>query len=146
MTEVNCIIDLLIRLKFVLGTRGRKVRPAAIGVISGYNEQVETLRREIGRRTELSGLDIECNSVHTFQGREVDICIYSVTRNNTKGDIGFLDDWRHLNVALSRARWHLAIVGSWQFCERIRGANPFGEVMKFATTDSDCEVKWCADA
>lgn len=145
MVEINSIVDLLIRTQFVLRSRGRKVKTATIGVISGYSEQVEALKREIGRRKELSGMDIECNSVHTFQGREVDICIYSVTRNNPRGDIGFLDDWRHLNVALSRARWHLIIVGSWRFCESIRGENPFAEVLKFAAEDSDCEVKWCDD-
>ena len=143
--EVSCIVDLLVRIQFVLLKQKSTVHRPTIGVISGYGEQVDTLRREIGRRPELKGMDVECNSVHTFQGREVDICIYSVTRNNSAGDIGFLDDWRHLNVALSRARWHLVVVGSWSFCAAIRGKNPFENVLSFVGADADCERKECAD-
>lgn len=139
--EAQCVVDLLDRLAFVLTSKPRGTKLPSIGVISGYAQQVESLSREIARRASLAKLDIECNSVHTFQGREVDICIYSIVRNNDRGDIGFLDDWRHLNVALSRARWYLVIVGSWPFCTSVRGYNPFDEVLRFISADGGCEVK-----
>jgi superfamily I DNA and/or RNA helicase len=61
-------------------------------------------------------LSIECNTVDAFQGREVDVCVYSVTRCNERGVIGFLRDERRMNVALSRGRSALLIVGDHLFC------------------------------
>jgi len=145
MVEVRCIVSILTRVAFLLANREKQFKRPAIGVISGYAQQIEALNREIGRLPELKLLDVECNSVHTFQGREVDICIYSITRNNLSGDIGFLEDWRHLNVALSRAKWNLAIVGSRAFCASVTGENPFERVLNFIDSESDCQTRSYSD-
>jgi superfamily I DNA and/or RNA helicase len=61
-------------------------------------------------------------SVDAVQGRESDLALLSLTRSNTQGRLGFLgaDYWRRINVALSRARFGLAIIGDAGF---IRGTN-----------------------
>ncbi|MFP7722325.1 AAA domain-containing protein [Lysobacter sp. A3-1-A15] len=141
--EAQAIVALLKRLLFALErTGGPPNNWPAIGVISGYGPQVTMIRNEIRKERDLDRLAIDCASVHAFQGREVDICIYSVTRKNNRGQIGMLSDWRHLNVALSRARDFLVIVGDLEFCRTVRGKNPFARIIRFVEEESvECVVK-----
>ncbi len=83
------------------------VRPAEIAVITPYNAQVERLRRRLSE----SYPDLEIDTVDGFQGREKEAVVISLVRSNPDGEVGFLKDDRRLNVALTRARRHLAIVG-----------------------------------
>jgi superfamily I DNA and/or RNA helicase len=73
-----------------------------IGIISPYEDQ----------RNLISSLtNIEVKTVDGYQGREKDIMIISTVRSNQKRDIGFLSDMRRLNVALTRARRKMIMVG-----------------------------------
>lgn len=54
---------------------------------------------------------ITVNTIDSFQGQERDIVYISMTRSNSKGEIGFLSDIRRMNVAMTRARKKLVIVG-----------------------------------
>lgn len=81
-----------------------------IGVISPYSGQVKLLRDELLRKS--TSANIEINTVDGFQGREKDIIIISAVRSNREGKVGFLNDWRRLNVALTRSRLILIMVGN----------------------------------
>ncbi|MEE5092617.1 AAA domain-containing protein [Xanthomonas euvesicatoria] len=141
--EAQAIVALLKRLLFALERSGRPLAIwPTIGVISGYAPQVTLIRNEIRKERDLDRMTIDCASVHAFQGREVDICIYSVTRKNSRGQIGMLSDWRHLNVALSRARDYLVIVGDLEFCRTVKGLNPFTRLIRFVEQEStECVIK-----
>lgn len=141
--EARAVVALLKRLLFALERSGRPSTTwPTIGVISGYAPQVTLIRTEIRKERDLDRLTIDCASVHAFQGREVDICIYSVTRKNNRAQIGMLSDWRHLNVALSRARDFLVIVGDLEFCRAVQGKNPFARLIKFIEEESaECVIK-----
>jgi len=80
---------------------------ARLAIITPYNAQVELLR-ELSRE---EGLGIEVNTVDGFQGREKEAIIISLVRSNPRGEVGFLAEPRRLNVAITRAKRHLAIVG-----------------------------------
>lgn len=82
------------------------VPAAAIGVITPYNAQVQLLRAALAGRDEL-----EIGTVDGFQGREKEAVVLSLVRSNDDGEVGFLSDSRRLNVAVTRARRHVAIVG-----------------------------------
>jgi len=139
--EAQTIVALLKRLQFAIEHGHASSKAPSIGVISGYAPQVNLIRNEIRKERTLDNLYIECASVHAFQGREVDICIYSVTRRNDQHKIGMLSDWRHLNVALSRARNHLIIVGDIEFCRTVTGENPFSRLLNFIETSEGCAAK-----
>ncbi|MDO5824954.1 MAG: IGHMBP2 family helicase [Methanosphaera sp.] len=74
-----------------------------IGIISPYADQVKLISEKI---------DVEVKSVDGFQGREKQIIIISCVRSNDNGEIGFLNDLRRLNVAITRAKRKLIIVGN----------------------------------
>lgn len=76
-----------------------------IAVIAPYAAQVRRLRELLP----IAGLEID--SVDGFQGREKEAVVLSLVRSNTEGEIGFLADVRRLNVALTRARRKLLVVG-----------------------------------
>lgn len=83
-----------------------------IGIISPYRDQVRTIRSLILRNVGPSALKhIEVNTVDGFQGQEKEIIIFSCVRASSERSIGFLRDTRRLNVALTRAKCSLFIVG-----------------------------------
>ena len=79
--------------------------PADIAVISPYAAQVRLLRQQLQQP------DIEIDSVDGFQGREKEAVVVSLVRSNRDGEIGFLADVRRMNVALTRARRKLIVIG-----------------------------------
>jgi ATP-dependent RNA/DNA helicase IGHMBP2 len=77
----------------------------SVAVIAPYKEQVSLLK------TLLLGTTVEVNTVDGFQGQERDVIYISLTRSNSEGTIGFLSDYRRMNVAMTRARLKLVLVG-----------------------------------
>lgn len=84
-----------------------------VGVISPYRAQVQYLRRLIMKNEYLKPFrrSISVNTVDGFQGQERDIIVVSLVRSNDEGQIGFLRDLRRMNVAITRARMKLIIIG-----------------------------------
>lgn len=82
-----------------------------IGIIAPYAEQARYLRSEIENDEQLRAHDLIANTIDGFQGQEKDIIYISLTRSNDRGTIGFLNDYRRLNVALTRAKKKLIIIG-----------------------------------
>ena len=84
-----------------------------VGVISPYRAQVQYLRRLIKKREFFKPFRrlITVNTVDGFQGQERDIILISLVRANAEGQIGFLRDLRRMNVAITRARMKLIILG-----------------------------------
>jgi superfamily I DNA and/or RNA helicase len=84
-----------------------------VGVISPYKVQTQYIRSLIKKRQYFKPLRqyITVNTVDGFQGQERDIMMISLVRSNDSGQIGFLSDLRRMNVAITRARMKLIIIG-----------------------------------
>ncbi len=93
-------------VKIVQALRDANVPAAAIAVITPYNAQVQLLRTRLGGEPEL-----EIGTVDGLQGREKEAVVVSLVRSNEQGEVGFLAELRRLNVALTRARRHLTVIG-----------------------------------
>lgn len=92
-------------------------RRKTVAVITPYGAQKRLIRLLLEEGTDVSDvLDIEVDTVDSFQGSEADIVLYSTVR--TQGSIHFLLDWRRLNVACSRARQNLVFFGCSEFLLR----------------------------
>lgn len=83
------------------------------GIISPYKSQVQLLRRLIKQSKFLKPIlhNISVNTVDGFQGQERDVIMISMVRGNDEGRIGFLCDLRRMNVAITRARMKLIVLG-----------------------------------
>ncbi|KAH9249683.1 hypothetical protein BASA81_012652 [Batrachochytrium salamandrivorans] len=93
-------------------------KQAQVAVISPYKDQLLLLQSRFGK---LADANLEFNTVDGFQGREVDVVIFSCVRSMESdgeedkkgGGIGFLADARRLNVAVTRAKYNLFLVGNY---------------------------------
>ena len=140
--EARVVAAVLERIRKDGGWRGT----LRVGVITGYSGQVGRLRGAID--TADSGrwprMDIDIATVDSFQGRECDVVIYSTVRSNPSRRIGFLRDYRRINVALSRARDLLVIVGDDFMMENAllgTARNPFAEVLgHMRSNPGECRI------
>ena len=109
-----------------------------VGIISPYRAQVQYLRSQIRKREFFKPFrhSISVNTVDGFQGQERDVIVISLVRSNDEGQIGFLRDLRRMNVAITRARMKLIILGDrptltrhpfykklWEYVEGLRVHN-----------------------
>ncbi len=86
----------------------KNISPQKIGIISPYEAQIDLLKGLLNVE------NLEIKTVDGFQGREKGIIFLSLVRSNEKGELGFLEDLRRLNVSLTRAKKKLIIVGDSQ--------------------------------
>jgi Cdc6-like AAA superfamily ATPase len=84
-----------------------------VSVISPYREQVERLKKDLQplEKAFAGQYRFRCGTVDGFQGQEADVVYISLVRSNDRHEIGFLRDIRRMNVALTRARKRLVVVG-----------------------------------
>ncbi len=105
-------IDILIEhLMLLLGSIPPEDPLPGIAVISPYREQVVRAEDRIEEVSTLAPLDITINTIDGFQGRERAVVYLSLVRSNTRSEIGFLSDYRRMNVALTRAKMQLVVIG-----------------------------------
>jgi hypothetical protein len=136
-SEVEAVLDVLRLIR-----RREGAEQPTLAVLSPYLAQVDLLERRIAalRANELAHLDQFASvrsgggfvgTVDSFQGSEADLVIVSLVRNNPRtggAALGFPRDRRRMNVALSRAKSQLVLVGSLDFLrEAVRGVNPDDE-------------------
>ena len=88
------------------------VAAADIGVITPYAAQVRTIQRALGDALPAKvAAEVEVRTVDGFQGREKEVIVFSTVRANPERQLGFTADARRLNVAITRARRGLVVVG-----------------------------------
>ncbi len=83
----------------------------SVAVISPYREQAEYIKKAVEEDSLLALVPLSVNTVDGFQGQERDVVYISLVRSNSKSEIGFLADYRRMNVAMTRARKLLVIIG-----------------------------------
>lgn len=104
------------------------LHPQDIAVIAPYAAQVRWLRQH-------ASLDrLEIDTVDGFQGREKEAVVMCTVRSNSKGEVGFLSDARRMNVALTRARRRLIVIGD----SSTLGADPFFQKLLEWFEANDC--------
>ncbi len=84
-----------------------------MAVISPYKQQISLLKEQLDHAEDLQKVKqyISVNTIDSFQGQERDVVYISLTRSNDKGEIGFLSDIRRMNVAMTRAKKKLVVIG-----------------------------------
>lgn len=103
---------------------------ASVALISPYNEQVRMLTDQFeGEST--GNTKIRIRTIDSFQGQESDCVIISLVRSNERREIGFLRDYRRMNVAMTRARYQLIMLGD----SATLSADPFYDAL----------INWCIE-
>ena len=100
--------------------------PEQIAVITPYKDQVDLLNQKNKIK------DIEINTVDGFQGREKELVISSLVRSNNNNNIGFLRDLRRLNVAITRAKRKLILVGD---CNTIKEHELYNDLITYIKSE-----------
>src|SRR5690606_36356891 len=102
------------------------INPSSIAIIAPYKSQVANIKNQINKSESCKFKNIDVSTLDSFQGKEYDIIVFSFTRSSDHNNapfengkrkyskVGFLDDARRLNVAFSRAKKKLILVGNAQ--------------------------------
>jgi len=98
------------------------VAPNQIAVIAPYDDQVDRLEQEVAA-------GVEVDTVDGFQGREKEVVLVSLVRSNERNEIGFLDEPRRFNVALTRAKRKAVVVGD---ASTVSSGAVFDAVVRYA--------------
>ncbi|RME99466.1 MAG: AAA family ATPase [Bacteroidetes bacterium] len=110
-----------------------------MAIISPYREQVTRIEEMIAEDNRLAELDLTVKTIDGFQGQERDIIYLSLVRSNLKSEIGFLKDYRRMNVAMTRARKKLVIIGD----SATIGSDPFyNEFVQYAEKLGTYRTAW----
>ena len=121
--EANLTIRLVEKLIEEVGLNEWVEEKITIGIITPYRAQVNYLQKLSDSSPIIDTLDklVTVNTVDAFQGQERDVIVISLVRSNGKGEVGFLGDIRRTNVAMTRARKKLIIIGD----SATLGSHPF---------------------
>lgn len=133
--EINLIKD---KLRWFDDKSKKKID---IGVITSYRGQKYKLKNIIEQQ-KYKNIDVEVDTVDAFQGSQKEIIIYSTVKSNPNNDsIGFLEEEARVNVAFSRAKSLLIIVGDKEFLDNEKNPkNKFPEIIKYIKTNRRCRI------
>ncbi|PWS29130.1 IGHMBP2 family helicase [Pedobacter yonginense] len=111
--EANFLIKHLVKLVEDLAQKKLTNSFPTFAIISPYKQQIQILQRLVKEEEKLFPYQayISVNTIDSFQGQERDVVYISLTRSNPEGSIGFLADTRRMNVAMTRAKKKLVVVG-----------------------------------
>jgi hypothetical protein len=116
-----------------------QLEQAEIGIITPYLAQKNMILELLAKHHNIH--DIKVDTVDGFQGSERELIVYSCVRSNERGALGFLSDYRRLNVAITRARKGLVVLGN------IATLESYGEETAFGQYDDRRYwrqwIKWC---
>jgi superfamily I DNA and/or RNA helicase len=121
--EANLTLRIVGKLVEETGASEWVEEKISMGIITPYRAQVDHLNKLVDASPALIALGklVSVNTVDAFQGQERDVIVISLVRSNAKGEVGFLGDIRRTNVAMTRARKKLIIIGD----SATLGSHPF---------------------
>ncbi|MBW0450646.1 hypothetical protein EN871_09305 [bacterium M00.F.Ca.ET.228.01.1.1] len=139
--EIRIVRTLLIEIL----KRAKKKRREHLSIVllTPYVANRQALEQAVADlRNTYPSADVSAHTVHTFQGRQADIAIYSCVRSNSEAELGFTRDPRLLNVALSRGRGGLIVVGDLDFLGA-KGSSPaYRDLLSYVRANSTtCAIK-----
>lgn len=109
-----------------------------VGILSPYSAQVKLMREDVEQEGEFP-FPVSIRTIDSFQGQEKDVIYISLVRSNEKQQIGFLKDYRRMNVAMTRARKKLVILGD----SSTIGSDPFySELLNYIETEGTYKSAW----
>ncbi len=100
-------------------------------ILSGYSAQVKLIQDELRSVHIPLGINIDVATIDAVQGREAEVVLFSLVRSNEFRSEGFLIDEKRINVALSRAKDILCIIGDSAFIDGNSGNTPLKEVLRY---------------
>jgi predicted DNA helicase len=110
--EAAFLVNYFIRYWKDVTDAGIPAKDLSIGIIAPYKEQLEAIRQAVENAGSVPFIQqLSINTVDSFQGQERDIILISMTRSNPDNRIGFLSEIRRMNVAMTRAKKKLIIIG-----------------------------------
>lgn len=112
----------------------------SIGILSPYSDQVALLKELVETDSTLKAIKgLRVNTIDSFQGQEKDIIFISLVRSNEKSEIGFLKDYRRMNVAMTRARKSLVIFGD---SATISNDNFYNQLIQYSESINAYRSAW----
>ncbi len=100
-------------LQFINTLAENELEMPSVGIITPYRSQIIYMKEQFEQEEELTAYQefVTINTIDGFQGQERDVIYISLVRSNDKNEIGFLNDYRRMNVAMTRARKQLVVIG-----------------------------------
>lgn len=128
-------------LQFVAAYPEAQWPHTSIAIISPYRAQCEYLNEELAEDEALAPYlpYIDINTIDAFQGQERDLIYISLVRSNDQGEIGFLSDYRRMNVAMTRAKKQLVVIGD---SATIGGDDFYQAFLEYVETEGAYQSAW----
>lgn len=139
--EASFVFRHLSQLADDLSTRYSVDNFPSIAIISPYRQQIELLKEHLLQTPVLQPYleKISVNTIDSFQGQERDIVYISMTRSNADSRIGFLSEIRRMNVAMTRAKKKLVVIGD---SATLSQSTFYGNFIKYATERNAWQSAW----